>query len=504
MKTLLDFFNRNDSLPVEIILFLVVLILIWVFTRLNHLAFKRVKKKQSGIHLLFLERVNGALILIIGGILAFSVFGGAASIWKGLLGSTAVISAVVAFAAQDAIKDILAGMMISIYKPFEVGNRIELEDGTAGIVEDLTMRHAVIRIIDTQRLIIPNSKLNAMSLKNFSYQSNIRSREFNFYVSYDTNIEEAMEVVREAVMQSGFSIPGRKTSVGMEYSPVYFMSFEDSSLRLTTTVYFPVSVASEVLISDINLRVTQAFTMHGIEIPYQYINILQPTPGEQTLDHGSLWKKTPHRGRQIADIVVDSHGHGMQEAIDETAALGTECGLEKKDTLRLRLLSEELFGLMKSVVGNVSGHYWVDQEDQLFAIHLETDVASMDREMRRQLLSVSSSGQNAAATGLIGKIRDMISVMMLPREGGRNEAAAPLPGSVGANGAVGSSGAQAGNGGSYVWSMQKHKAETSQESDSSDDSSWDELEKSIVSSIADDVSISIDGTTVQITIIKQF
>jgi hypothetical protein len=302
-----------------------------------------------------------------------------------------------------------------------------------------------------------------------------------------------MEVVREAVMQSGFSIPGRKTSVGMEYSPVYFMSFEDSSLRLTTTVYFPVSVASEVLISDINLRVAQAFTMHGIEIPYQYINILQPTPGEQTLDHGSLWKKTPHRGRQIADIVVDSHGHGMQEAIDETAALGTECGLEKKDTLRLRLLSEELFGLMKSVVGNVSGHYWVDQEDQLFAIHLETDVASMDREMRRQLLSVSSSGQNAAATGLIGKIRDMISVMILPREGGKNEPAALLPGS-----------GSGGNAGSYVWSMQKHKQEIRQDSDAGEESEWDELEKSIVSSIADDVSINIDGTTVQITIIKQF
>jgi hypothetical protein len=93
---------------------------------------------------------------------------------------------------------------------------------------------------------------------------------------------------------------------------------------------------------------------------------------------------------------------------------------------------------------------------------------------------------------------------MLPREGGKNEAAAPLPGSVGANGAAGSSGAQAGNGGSYVWSMQKHKEEVRQDSDTGEESDWDELEKSIVSSIADDVSISIDGTTVQITIIKQF
>lgn len=158
---------------------------------------------------------------------------------------------------------------------------------------------------------------------------------------------------------------------------------------------------------------------------------------------------------------------------------------------------------MKSVVGNVSGHYWVDQEDQLFAIHLETDVASMDREMRRQLLSVSSSGQNAAATGLIGKIRDMISVMMLPREGGKNETAAPMPDS-GSGGAGSTAGTQTGNTGSYVWSMQKHKEEILQDSDAGEENDWDELEKSIVSSIADDVSISIDGTTVQITIIKQF
>jgi hypothetical protein len=89
----------------------------------------------------------------------------------------------------------------------------------------------------------------------------------------------------------------------------------------------------------------------------------------------------------------------------------------------------------------------------------------------------------------------MISVMMLPREGGKNEPAALLPGS-----------GSGGNAGSYVWSMQKHKQEIRQDPDAGEENEWewDELEKSIVSSIADDVSISIDGTTVQITIIKQF
>jgi gamma-glutamylcysteine synthetase len=61
----------------------------------------------------------------------FSLFGGLDEMWKMMLGGTAIVSAIVAIAAQDVIDDILAGMMISLYKPFEIGNRIELEDGTA-------------------------------------------------------------------------------------------------------------------------------------------------------------------------------------------------------------------------------------------------------------------------------------------------------------------------------------------------------------------------------------
>ena len=270
-----------QQLWVTIVIVLVVAVVsglaIWGLLRLNRFVFKRIQKKREGLHLMFFERINGAIILIGGVILVFSLFNGLDSVWKTLLGGTAIISAVLAFAAQDVIKDILAGLMISINKPFEVGNRIELDDGTVGIVKDMTMRHVVLLAIDTQYYVIPNSKLNVMSIRNFSYHSATRSADFNFYVAYGTDVEKAMSVIRNAIISSDYSIPGKETENGQDYAAIYFMAHEESALRLRTTVYYESSTPSELLISDINLRVNHALRENNIEIPYTYINVIQKT-----------------------------------------------------------------------------------------------------------------------------------------------------------------------------------------------------------------------------------
>ena len=77
-----------------------------------------------------------------------------------------MIAAVAGFAAQPVIADLICGMMISATKPFDIGDRIELEDGTAGIVKDITLRHVTLQDIDTIVRIIPNSKLNGMKITN--------------------------------------------------------------------------------------------------------------------------------------------------------------------------------------------------------------------------------------------------------------------------------------------------------------------------------------------------
>ncbi|MBR4554303.1 MAG: mechanosensitive ion channel [Ruminococcus sp.] len=253
-----------------------ILVIAWGLNRVNHVVFIKIRKKYNGLQFRFLERFTTVVIIVMAVIFCFAVFGGMDKVWSTLLGGTAIFTGVVAFVAQDVIKDILAGLMISIYKPFEIGNRIELENGICGIIKDITMRHVVMLTIDTQMIIIPNSRLNSMVLKNYSYHSALRSAIFNFRVAYGTDLEKAMNIIRIAVIESELSVPQERPDGSKGYPSVYFMAYEDSSLQLTTTVYYKAGTPSEKLISDINLRVDQALRSNGIEIPYNYLNVMFP------------------------------------------------------------------------------------------------------------------------------------------------------------------------------------------------------------------------------------
>ena len=269
----------------KIVVFILTIIGTWILTRLVRFIFKKVYEVRKLLYLRFFEKILIAAILVAGLFTALSSYGGFDSIMKTMLGSTAFASGVLVFTAQDIIKDMLAGLMISIYKPFEIGNRIELENGPAGIVKDINMRHVVLQLQDTQVLVIPNSELNDMSIKNFSYLEEYRSAMFRFYIAYDSDVEKAMRVVREAIEESGYSIPGKKTADGEDYAPIYFMEYRESSLVLTTTVYYDPSTPSEVLISDINLRVNRALHKNGIEIPYNYLNVVNKNARGNVMDH---------------------------------------------------------------------------------------------------------------------------------------------------------------------------------------------------------------------------
>lgn len=213
-----------------------------------------------------------------------------------------------------------------------------------------------------------------------------------------------------------------------------------------------------------------------------------------------------HRRRfmKTKEIIIASSGQGMDEALLETERIGVESGLTPKEVLRLRLLTEELFGMMRSILGLVLARFQVEEENNTFSIRLDSTV-QMTQEMRKQLMSVSSEGRNAAAVGFMGKLRDMISVALLPNESGLSI----LSGfSMGMMSTVRNTDAIArqANEKMFSWSMSKYKSEVEglRDEDREAEEAWDELEKSIVANIADEVSVLVQGSDVKIIITKAF
>ena len=270
LHTLLD----TSTTLGQIIELLIYIVIAAVATTIILLIYNRfVKKKlrdKKNIQIRFTQNIIRTLIVIGATIWVLVSATATTEIGKVLFQGTAIIGAVAGLAAQPVLGDLFSGIALTFNKPFEIGDRIELENGMAGVVKDITPRHVVLLGLDSVETIIPNSKINAMLITDTSH-GKLRSVQMRFNVAYGTDIEKAIEVVRNIIVESEFTVPSWKDD---NYGPVYFTSFADSSLVLLTTVYFTQSTSIALGTSDINKKVNDAFAKEGIEIPFNYVNVV--------------------------------------------------------------------------------------------------------------------------------------------------------------------------------------------------------------------------------------
>ena len=202
---------------------------------------------------------------------------------------------------------------------------------------------------------------------------------------------------------------------------------------------------------------------------------------------------------KIAEIYINCPGDYVR-ALETTEKQGTESGLNQKENLRLRLLAEELLGFLRGLAGDTVALYWIDRQGSKFTLHLKSDII-MNKEVREELLSAATSGKNSAAKGFMGKLRDMVASIMTPSA----QDPSVLSGlSIG----LMSAGTPVGEGmgiGSYVWSLNNYKDKLEETAEPSAlEEAAEDLERSIVANLADEVLVYITGSKVQIDIIKSF
>ncbi|MBQ7158341.1 MAG: hypothetical protein IJS09_02805 [Treponema sp.] len=184
----------------------------------------------------------------------------------------------------------------------------------------------------------------------------------------------------------------------------------------------------------------------------------------------------------------------LENALKEAEKIAVYAGLDAKQTGRLRLLAEELIGMVPSLLAYADGDFWIEAEGKNFTLHVSLTPSSIvNAEKREKLLAVSSSGKNAAAVGIMNKIRIAAELMLLDYA----EVSSSMPASYDFY-SQGMSSAPL-----FVdpaWSLQAYRSSAEQEKNEK----WDELEKSIIANIADDVLVGIQGKKVDIIVKKVF
>ena len=189
-------------------------------------------------------------------------------------------------------------------------------------------------------------------------------------------------------------------------------------------------------------------------------------------------------------ILVNSRGRRMESALREVEKVAAYKELSPKGALHLRLLTEEMMGMMRSITGEKEGQFWIEDEDGVYQLHLvvRTD---MDDTKREQLLAASTSGKNEAAKGLMGRLRDFFDL-------GTESASYPLY----QHDMMEFSSSTALD---WEWKMTAYQNELRQwaATDEKAREMWDELEKSVVTHVADEIKVAVRGPRAEMTIVKK-
>lgn len=257
-------------------------VLLLAFTYLAVLVIDRTFTKigrNKNLNLKFLNSFLKGLAWVIGVLQVVALVPGMSSFTKTLLAGSGIAAVVLGLAAQESFGNLISGMLIAVFHPFQVGDRIHLiNNDITGFVEDITLRHTVIRTLTNSRIIIPNSEMGKEKIENADYGDSTASSFLDMSVAYESNLEQAMEVMAKVIGEHPLYCDVRtaeEKAQGVPKVKVFVREFGESGIMLRANMWTRTTSENFEACSDARLAIKKAFDEKGIEIPYNKVVVLK-------------------------------------------------------------------------------------------------------------------------------------------------------------------------------------------------------------------------------------
>ena len=175
-------------------------------------------------------------------------------------------------------------------------------------------------------------------------------------------------------------------------------------------------------------------------------------------------------------------------------------GLTHKQTLQLRLICEEIDGMLPNIIEDFSGDFWIDFEDGVCKVNVSIQFDEFNAEKKEGLVAIAKNKKNAAAVGIVGKIRSALENVFLVNDslGGGDMS---LESRYFITEYYDSMEHYSGMDYACLWSLEQYRSTVKEEEKTE---AWDELEKSVIASVADDVIVGVKGKRADIIVVKKF
>ena len=266
--------GSTAGLFVKIILIIVVAIIVERLLRFFIGKFMRRTAKLMNIdqtRYVFFKHVITATIYILACIVIIYSIPRFRSVAVSLFAGAGILAAIIGFASQAAFSNIISGVFMVISRPFKVGDTIEVGTGIQGIVEDITLRHTVLRNFENKRFVIPNSKMSSEVITNYNLYDEMVRRYVDFSVDYTSDIDKVIAILREECDKHPLSVDGRTSDEIKEGRPrteVRLIGFGESEIKVRAYPSVAKPPDAFELHTDLNLSIKKRFDQEGITIPY--------------------------------------------------------------------------------------------------------------------------------------------------------------------------------------------------------------------------------------------
>ncbi len=184
----------------KVVLFFLILLLFRILSKIaRKIVLKAIRSSNlEGNQLLerTAQSITGTVVMILGILVALSQFGvEIAPVLAGL----GVVGFIVGFALQDTLANFASGVMILLYRPYDVGDMVDVA-GAFGKVRNMSLVATTILTVDHQTLVIPNNKIWGDVIKNVTAQK-IRRVDMVFGIAYSDDIPHAERVLEEILTE---------------------------------------------------------------------------------------------------------------------------------------------------------------------------------------------------------------------------------------------------------------------------------------------------------------
>jgi small conductance mechanosensitive channel len=224
----------------------------------------------------FLKNAVEFIIYVIAFIIIFNAIPPLKDYGAALFAGAGVLAAIVGFASQSAFSNIISGIFIVIFRPFSVGDRVRIGQLYSGDVEDITLRHTIIKDFENRRIVIPNTVMNTETIINATMEDQKVCVFIEIGVSFESDTDKAMRIMAEEATKHPKCIDNRSAEDIALKEPkvdVRLINFTDSAQQLRAYAWARTASEGFDLKCDLLKIIKSRFDKEGVEIAYPHRTI---------------------------------------------------------------------------------------------------------------------------------------------------------------------------------------------------------------------------------------